>query len=566
MSDVRHDHPVQPEAIEHDPIDGVDFFRRFSLPPLRRMSEQEEKLLINPLQVIQRLRALDLDEQDVFTPEQHWKVIYDDRRREQILAHPQGEAIRFEGTKVSELNWLLNESVAPIVQVIAPELFADETLRVPSRTTLIGNGTLLTARYPIESAIEVRDGTSVRIQDFEITGHYRVGIYVKNGSSITVEGNHIHDIDGRPVVVLGKVSGIDLVGNTIRSNGVGGMYLRGHIGPGLIQDNRIEDNRCTLNLAAGLVLTSRPVYDVNNPEGGEAPDGKFLRLQERLESPHDLVIRRNFLQRNASSGFYCCGAYQVFVIENHINDNDKEGMCADFGTIGSYIRGNRIAGNGGRRRQTDDDLRFDFVHHLGLMRDGSSVAKLPGLSIDNSAYNIIHENIVSGNFGGGIKTVRAGVRNLISHNLIIDNNRGQNSLFNFCGIEFGNARPDVIEATDLDFTPNHENIVFRNLIEGDYYVGIVLVEQCYCNDFFDNCIFGTTRYSIENLSILGNSSINNISNKPSWGIPLDANHLPEEERPQFEKVYHPYARKVVKVGRRVRSWYRSAKRSVTRAS
>ena len=92
-----------------------------------------------------------------------------------------------------------------------------------------------------------------------------------------------------------------------------------------------------------------------------------------------------------------CAQYPRYVMR--ITGNDKEGICIDYGTLGAYIRGNRIAGNGARSRQTDDDLRNDFVHHLGRMRDGSSNAKLPGLSIDNAACNIIHENTVTGNFG-----------------------------------------------------------------------------------------------------------------------------------------------------------------------
>jgi len=583
MSIASHDNLLLVEPVEINPIDGVDFFQRFSLPPLRRMTEEEERIHIDPLQVIQRLHALGLNETTLFIPERRWKQIYEDRRREQIALRPRSAPVGFRGAKVSELNRFLDGSGLPFVQVLSSELEADETLRVPSKTTLMGTRTALVVRHPLQAAIEVADGNEVLVKDFHISGQCRVGIFVKNGRSIALEGNTIEEIDGRPIVVLGRVVGLDLIGNTIRSNGRGGMFLKGNIGPGLIQDNRIEDNRCALNLAAGLLLTSRPVCDLNDPEGGDLPGEKLLRLQERLESPHDMVIRHNSSRRNLSSGLYCCGVHSVYIIDNDLADNDKEGICADYGTVGSYIRGNRILGNGNRRRQTDEDMRNDFVLHLGRMRDGSPKAKLPGLSIDNSAYNIIHENIVSGNFGGGVKTVRTGVRNLICHNVISDNNRGRNDLFHFNGVELGNATPDVIDIADLDFSPDHENLVFRNQIADSHHAGIFLAEGCYRNDLFDNCIFGTLVHSIECLSALPNSSINNISHATSRGIPLDMNRTPEPAAPrelaelapahqhldpvppQFETVYHPYARKILKVGRRVRSWYRSTRRSVTLA-
>ena len=559
MSIAHQDNLV--EAVETDPVDGVDFLRRFDLPPLRRMAAEEARAHVDSLQVIRRLHALGLVERELLTPEWQWKAIYQARRREQDLSSHRGEPVGFEGTNVSGLNRFLRESGAPVVRVLARELDADETLRVPSRTTLIGAPTSLTARSPIESAVEIRDASSVRVSNFEITGRYRVGVHVKNGSSITLDGNHLHDIEGRAIVVMGRVAGLDLIRNEVRSNGRGGLYLRGHIGPGLIQDNRIEDNRGTLNLTAGLVLSSRPVFDVHDPEGGEPAGTRPLPLQERLESPHDLVIRRNVLDRNASSGLYCCGVYHVYMIENIITGNDKEGICIDYGTVGSYIRGNRIADNGGRRRQADDDLRNDFVLHLGRMRDGSSNAKLPGVSVDNSACNIIHENTVSGNFGGGIKTVRTGVRNLISHNLVIDNNRGQNSIFHFFGIEIGNPAPDE-ETNDLDFVPGFENMVFRNVIGGNHFAGIILVEGCYRNDLFDNCIFGPTAWSIECLSGLENPTVNNISNVPSRGISLgptagrDAAPRPPEgpARPPESAPARPEG-VIARCGRRVRSWY-----------
>ena len=53
------------------------------------------------------------------------------------------------------------------------------------------------------------------------------------------------------------------------------------------------------------------------------------------------------------------------------------------------------------------------------MADGSSPAKLPGISLDNTAYNTIYGNIVRDNYGSGIKAVRSAFSNTILCNQII---------------------------------------------------------------------------------------------------------------------------------------------------
>ena len=126
MSLAHDENPL--DAVEIDPADGVDFLRRFSLPPLRRMTEEEARVHVEPLQVIRRLHALRLTERDLLTPEWQWKAIYDARRRAQVLTYHWSEPAGFEGTRVSEFNRFLRESGAPVVRVLARELEADETL------------------------------------------------------------------------------------------------------------------------------------------------------------------------------------------------------------------------------------------------------------------------------------------------------------------------------------------------------------------------------------------------------------------------------------------------------
>ena len=62
---------------------------------------------------------------------------------------------------------------------------------------------------------------------------------------------------------------------------------------------------------------------------------------------------------------------------------------------------------------SDEDLEADFVLELGRLEDGSSPAKLPGISLDNTAYNVIYNNVILENYGSGVKAVRSAFCNTI---------------------------------------------------------------------------------------------------------------------------------------------------------
>jgi parallel beta-helix repeat protein len=187
-------------------------------------------------------------------------------------------------------------------------------------------------------------------------------------------------------------------------------------------------------------------------------------------------------------------------------------MCLDYGTFGTYVSRNTIKRNGDRNRQTDEDLEADFILGLGRLADGSSTAKLPGISIDNSAYNTIYNNIIIENSGSGVKMVRSSYRNLILSNSIIDNNAGQNEAYHGFGIELGHASTPDEPVIGLDFTADYENIIARNVISGHHYSGIYLAEDTYCNDLIDNVIMDCGSFSVENFRMYFNSSVGNNTN------------------------------------------------------
>ena len=99
-------------------------------------------------------------------------------------------------------------------------------------------------------------------------------------------------------------------------------------------------------------------------------------------------------------------------------------------------------------------------------------AKLPGISLDNTAYNTIYGNIVRDNYGSGIKAVRSAFSNTILCNQIIDNNRGASDTFHFFGIELSTDLNADEAVQGLDFTPCYENIIARNTISGGITPGV----------------------------------------------------------------------------------------------
>ena len=147
------------------------------------------------------------------------------------------------------------------------------------------------------------------------------------------------------------------------------------------------------------------------------------------------------------------------------------------------------------------------------MEDGTSKAKLPGISLDNAAYNIVMSNSVSYNYGSGIKMVRSGYRNLLFGNIVDDNNVGRNDFCFGYGIELGFASKPDLPVIGLDFTPDYENIIARNTINGSHYSGIFIAADVYCNDLIDNIVMDGTEFAIENHSTYFNSAVGNTVNR-----------------------------------------------------
>lgn len=504
------------DLLVHDE-DKQNILSRYSLPSMERMDANDSKEKMSELQVLKRIEKLGIDKNEFYTPEYNWKEIYDDSfdTVNQVM-ETETESV-FKGEKASDLNEFIKNHIGETIKIQSSDLTLDEMIKVPSNVILDGDGTIIQGDSDVKYAFLIEDSENVVIKNFSLNSGFEEGIYVIRSKNLLIYNNEITNAKYKGICVMGTCQYINIVNNSVHHNQNGAIFFNGSISNCIIQGNSIYQNYGARNLTAGLVFSSMELEDIYTPYN----EFKDTHLYDLLESPNNNVIKDNLIQGNHSSGFYSDGGYQNYVINNVIEDNEKEGICLDYGTFGTYVSSNTIQRNGERNRQTDEDLEADFILGLGRLEDGSSTAKLPGISLDNAAYNIVLGNNVNNNSGSGVKMVRSAYRNLIFSNQITDNNRGVNDNYHGFGVELGHASEPDEPVVGLDFTADYENIIARNLISGSHFSGVYIAVDDYCNDLIDNVIMDCTDFSVENYSEYFNSSVGNNTNVKTLNFSLE---------------------------------------------
>lgn len=503
------DYDVDSAAMKISPSDCYSIMTANKLPALSRMAAEDSKKYMGDLQVLQKIEKLGIDTASFETPELNWKNVYnrvsDTMQKENTFS----DKISFTGSTASQLNTLIAQSTDAYITIESSTVRMDEPISMKSGIALDAAGVTFTGSTDdrVAQAVIAEDCTNFALYNLNLTaGCYEYGIYIIRSNTFTIENCTISNALYKGLVMMGENKNFTIRNNTVSYNGNGAVFLNGNISNGIIAGNDVVDNYGTRNLTAGIVMTSMEIDDYYTAYN----EFKDEHLYNLLDTPHDIVLYQNNVKHNNSSGIYSDGAYQIYIVENIIYQNDKEGMCLDYGTFGAYVSNNIVKENGGRLRQSDEDLEADFVTTFGRLSDGSSPAKLPGISIDNSAYNTIVNNNVTQNYGSGVKMVRSAYRNIIMENSVSDNNKGKSDDFHFFGIEIGHESTPDEPVKGLDFTASYENIVCRNIVTGSNYAGVFLAVESYCNDVFDNTILGSEWYAIECHSNMFNSMPNNI--------------------------------------------------------
>lgn len=446
--------------------------------------------------------------------------------RQSILAEvngvtPPADAATFEGTTSDELQSFVNDNRGKAIRLSSKEISLTSPVVLPSDTYLIGEGTRVTCEGG-EQAFVAQNASRILLDGLTLMGGTdgsasQYGVYLAGCDHVVLQNLDISGLASKPIVVGPGCTDFAVRQCSLHDNDEGGIYLFGDSSRGLVASNTIEGNKGNSNWMAGIVLTSVDSSDPMDPWKG-LDQYRFFATQtdisQELEAPNNLVVSNNTVEGNDSSGIYSDGAYLGYFVGNHVSHNQKEGMCLDYGTVGCYVFGNRFEANGHRGNQSDQALTLDGVADFGRMPDGSAVSKLPGISIDNAAYNTIEGNTVEGNYGGGVKTVRTGVRNVIAANRIVDNNMGASDQFHFFGIELGNAGFGE-QAPDLDYVGDYENVVVQNTISGNHYSGVFLGEEARDNYILRNAVQGPDFFAVESISRGNNAIEGTVSDRDS---------------------------------------------------
>lgn len=489
--------PMDPRPVLH----GLNLRQEFALPPLHDGSGDQAAQIASVTQVFQRARLLNIDGG---TAAAAWATAADTvTAAHGILPNLLQQPLRkltFAGTQLSELSALIAAAGPAHISVISRTLHADTALTISGQNVILdfsGAAIEVGAAPPVWLIALVR-ARNVAVINAKINGG-KNGFLVDDGSNIVIEANDVQGLTENGIVVTGSSSTLDIRANHLHDLGRAGVMLHGPVRTALVEINKIDHLRGHSNWHAGILLTGRDGDIAADPDTFFLPDHHWVvrtPIDQRLQNPSQNVVMGNTIREGLSSGIYNDGAIANIFLGNHIEGNSKEGICFDYGATANVFAGNLVVGNGNRWGQSDADLALDSVLTAGRAADGTSKAKLPGISIDNSLYNEIFGNDVNRNFGGGVKIVRTGLFNIIGRNALVNNNLGKSANAHFFGIELGAALADE-PAKDLDFVASYGNIVFGNMIHGSHYAGIFFGYGSAQNDIFDNEIVGVEAFAVE---------------------------------------------------------------------
>ena len=267
-----------------------------------------------------------------------------------------------------------------------------------------------------------------------------------------------------------------------------GIMVVGQSANGLIVNCTCKGLYGFYNCDAGIHLcaTSLSIKLKHIPEQCHEP----LSIEEKTFRPQKILIKSCILSECRAQGIYLEGAVNCLIENNTIIDNNKEGICFDWGSCYNIFINNIISLNGERRNVSDEERRVDFITKYPLLKDGSSSMKLPGISLDNGCMNLIDSNKIVGNYGGGIKMVRSSMLNKISNNLIISNAIGKNTFIPYfhgisaLGVGAVNNEFNGDRNTLLAFLPSILNSINSNIIQGHSLA--TFHDNISRNNFFSN--------------------------------------------------------------------------------
>lgn len=328
-------------------------------------------------------------------------------------------------------------------------------------------------------------------------------IFATHASELHLENIDIISPRAVGILLADKVDKTKLINCRVKHAGlVGFMFIRD------VNETLMKNCVAEYSQQGGVFLTDLKLPKTIDPLDFQAQldhtdhiIGNFAPFSIDDPSPFRTDIIDCVFKHNRKMGITTDGIAYLSVKNTVISDNDCEGITIDNGSWGCIIQNCHIFNNGWRGLQHKVELGIDFVNEMGLMDDGSSKAKLPGISLDNAAYTRIENNHIECNWGDGVKFVRAAYGGTVANNLIENNNRGVNDKFHYFGILVGIAERQHNEQHDF---ASCNNTLSNNTILGQHFAGIHLMKNVTGNVIEKNLISGATFESIEVHATSGN--------------------------------------------------------------
>ena len=509
--------PTHLGAEPADTLGARDLASEYHLPPFRDRAGDPVFASLQKLQVFSRAQRLGLTSHSATEAWMEAGRNYGRAHAVESAAFPSGAKI-FRGGLASELNRMLGEPGPCAVRVDSADLRLDTPVYLRDHCSLDLGRTALHSVGFQPYQIQIKGRTDVRLTGGRLSGG-SWGVSITRSSNVTVTGMQMDTLGGGGVMVTNSY-GVTVWRNRMRGLGGAGVMLHGDTQHAVVAENEITADTGWSNWHAGIVVTDRNADPGDDATTLLRKDGilvKQTRITDRMTIPHDNLMYKNEIRGNLTSGMYSDGGARNVYVENIIVNNSKEGMCLDNGSTANVVAFNVFRGNGNRWGVEDAVLKRDFVWSFGRLPDGTSPAKLPGISMDNALYNQIVFNDIDRNYGSGVKMVRTSMFNRIGMNTVTDDNEGSNPKLHYFGILVGYAGADE-SAWDLDFVPSRGNQIFGNNVRGNHFVGIYFEREADHNVVFDNSIFGAIMWGMDSAKQQEEESFNNLSNLPFRNI------------------------------------------------
>ena len=442
-------------------------------------------------QIMDRMQSLGCGGKDFTQPVQTCETLYQDLCEKKIDLTDK-EVVTFTQKTGNALQEMIDANAGKVILIKSERIRISQPIRLKENTYLLAQGCHIEAG--VDGALILgKNVSNVVLSGMDIEGRADNALVMDGCQDVVIANCHVSGMKQRGLRIQGRSEDIIVANNLFTENAAGGVTVVDDAKRILFYRNDGSNNYGCINDNAGF---------------------SFGNCYDTEHFPSEIIVYQNTSSDNQSGGMYCSGLYKSYFISNTVTGNQKEGTCLDWQTFGCYLLKNTYQGNGWRADQSDEILEADEVLQDGRMDDGSSKAKLPGVSLDNAAYNILEQNTATQNGGSGIKMVRASVGNLIYNNAVIDNNTGENERYHFFGIELG-GEPYAEEKWNMDFGSDYGNIISNNHISGAHYAALFLAEGAGDNVIYRNISDGETHWMIESIAERKNVFDANAGEKPN---------------------------------------------------